>query len=569
MNFPWKKGENRRKESGRWLKWRIVAALLLVSAVPFVVVGSGSWFVFRSVAIDQTLSLQRTTARSHATAIDMYLAEQLHTLELVARTISPEDLRDPNTLRGIFEALAAVQGDAFVDLGVIDQEGRHLAYVGPFDLMDREYAGTEWFQTVMAQGFLVSDVFLGYRQLPHCVIALRRPSPDGWWILRATLDNRRLFDLVRSLAVSPQGDVFVVNRDGLFQTPSREGEVLGQSPLASLSLFPDVRERRVKMEGRSLWQVTTWVNDDRWLLVVQQPEEEILAPVSRAVAEGGLIAALALVMVGVSTIILTSQLIRRVDLADRARDLMYGDLLRSAKLASLGEMATGLAHEINNPLAIISAEQTNISDELRDLELREDARETLAESVARCKRQVARCGEITAKMLQFGRKTETVLQPTQVEPVLREIVLLLERRARANGAQLRVVVEPGIPPALLDSNELEQVLANLVNNALDATGKGGLITVSARREGKEALLEVADNGAGIAPEDLDRIFQPFFTTKPVGKGTGLGLAVVYGVVQGWGGSIQVESVPGAGTRFSIRIPLAGEAVRGGEPVHAG
>ncbi len=568
MNFPWNKSENGRKAAGTWLRWRLVAALLLVSAVPFVVVGSGAWFVFRGVAIDQTLSLQRTMARSHATAIEMYLAEQLHTLEMMARTSSPEVLRDPAALRRVFEAMAAAQGDAIVDLGVINQEGRHLAYVGPFDLMDREYAGTEWFQAVMAQGSLVSDVFLGYRQLPHCVIAVRRPSPDGWWILRATLDNRRLYDLVRSLAVSDQGDVFLVNREGLYQTPPRDGDVLGQSPLSNLSAFPDVRERRVEAGGRSLRQVTTWVNDDRWLLVVQQPEAEILAPVSRAVAEGGLIAALALALVGVSTVLLTSRLIRRVDQADHARDLMHADLLRSAKLASLGEMATGLAHEINNPLAIISAEQTNLSDELRGLELPEDARETLAESVARCKRQVTRCGEITAKMLQFGRKTETVLQPTQVEPVLREIVLLLERRARANGAQLRLSVEPGIPPALLDANELEQVLANLVNNAMDATGRGGLITVSARREGKEALLEVADNGAGIAPDDLDRIFQPFFTTKPVGKGTGLGLAVVYGVVQGWGGSIQAESVPGAGTKFSIRIPLAGESVRRGDPVHA-
>jgi two-component system, NtrC family, sensor kinase len=157
-------------------------------------------------------------------------------------------------------------------------------------------------------------------------------------------------------------------------------------------------------------QVTTWLNDGQWLLVVQQPEREILAPVSRAVAEGAVVVAMAVILVFVATILITSRLIRRVEQADQQRDLMYGDLLRSAKLASLGEMATGLAHEINNPLAIISAEQTNLGDELADLDLPAGVRETLEEAIQRCKRQVERCGNITAKMLQFGRKTETVLE---------------------------------------------------------------------------------------------------------------------------------------------------------------
>jgi two-component system NtrC family sensor kinase len=565
MTFPWQASGTGPERPVGWLRWRIVAALLLVSAVPFIVVGSGSWFVFRQLAIEQTLTLHRSIARGHATAIDVYLSEQLHTLEMIARTNALEDLQDPVRLRQVFDAVAEVHQGAFADLGIIDQEGRHLAYVGPFDLMERDYAGAEWFRAVMAQGSIVSDVFLGYRQLPHSVIAVRQSSPQGWWIVRATLDNRRLYDLVRSMEVGTGGDVFIVNRDGLYQTPPRTGEVLDQSALVDPALPSGIREQRIREGGRNLRQVITSINADHWLLVVQQPEEEILAPVNRAVAEGGLMAALALLLVGVATIIITARLIRRVEVADSQRDLMYHDLLRSAKLASLGEMATGLAHEINNPLAIISAEQTNLGDEVSELEIPEAAREVLNDAIGRCKRQVERCGGITAKMLQFGRKTDTVLKSTKVEPVLREIGLLMQRRARAGNAELRLEVEPGLPDAWLDANELEQVLANLVNNALDAVGKGGLITIAARRRGDGILLEVADNGCGIAPEELDRIFQPFFTTKPVGKGTGLGLAVVYGVVQGWGGSVHVESVLGEGTRFSVRIPLAGRPAPAGAP----
>jgi len=536
----------------------MVAALLLVSAVPFILVGSGAWFVFRRLAIEQTLSLHRTAAQAHATAIDGYLAEQLHSLDLIARTNSLVALRDPLKLRQVFEAVAEVHEDVITDLGVIDRDGRHLAYVGPFDLMDRDYSQSEWFQTVMAQGSIVSDVFLGFRELPHSVVAVRHPSPEGWWILRATLDNRRLYDLVRSLEVGAEGDVFVVNREGLYQTPSRAGEVLGQSGLTNLAEHAQIREQRLESDGKPLRRVTTWINDGHWLLVVQQPEEEILAPVNRAVMEGGLIAAMTLLLVGVATVLLTSGLIHRVERADRDRDVMYADLLRSAKLASLGEMASGLAHEINNPLAIISAEQTNLSDALEDTGLASEARASLAKSIERCKRQVARCGEITAKMLQFGRKTETVLQATQVEPVLREIGLLLERRARANNATLHLAIEPDLPEVWLDANELEQVLVNLVNNALDALQPGGTITISARSAGSHLLIEVKDDGSGIRPEDLDRIFQPFFTTKPVGKGTGLGLAVVYGIVKGWGGTIHAESAVDQGTTMSIKVLRARE-----------
>lgn len=558
VRFPWRAAEPKAGKSSPWLRRRIAAALLLVSSVPFVLLGTGAWFVFRGVAIDQTLGHHTTMARAHAAAIDLYLVEKLHSLEIIARTHTVDELRRPERLREIFDAMAGVHEHGFVDLGVIDQDGRHLAYVGPFDLMDRTYSEAEWFQTVMTQGSTVSDVFLGHRQAPHSVIAVRQPSPGGWWVLRATLDNRSLYTLVRSLEVGTTGDVFLVNREGLYQTPPRTGTVLGPSPLVNPPFHAEVRDQKVETREGSMRQVSTWLNNGQWLLVVQQPEREMLAPVGRAVAVGGIVAALAVVLVFVATVLITSRLIRRVELADEQRDLMYADLLRSAKLASLGEMATGLAHEINNPLAIISAEQTNLGDELADLDLPTGSREPLEEAIRRCKRQVERCGNITAKMLQFGRKTDTVLGATDVGPVLREIGLLLERRARNSNVALVMDVEPKLPPALLDANELEQVLANLVNNSVDSMDNGGTVTVSARQEGGRILLQVEDDGSGIQPEDLARIFQPFFTTKPVGKGTGLGLAVVYGIVQGWGGTIQAESEVGVGTTMSIRIPLAPE-----------
>jgi two-component system NtrC family sensor kinase len=559
MHFPWQASTAEEQGSNRWLRWRFITALLLVSAVPFVVVGSGAWIVFRRLAIEQTLTANRTMARAHAAAIDMYLTEKLRTLEMVASTNSLVQLTAADKLGEVFAAAAAVHQSSFVDIGVIDEQGRHLAYVGPFDLKSRIYRDAEWFHTVMAEGFLVSDVFLGYRQIPHSVIAVRRQAPTGWWILRATIDNRSLYELVRSLEVGTAGDVFIVNQQGLYQTPPKVGDVLDQSPIVNPTIHHGVNDQRLVSPTGNIRQVTTWLNHSGWLLVVQQPESEILAPVNRAAAIGALLAAIALALVVVATILVTSHLTRQVEFANQQRDVMYADLIRSAKLASLGELATGLAHEINNPLATISAEQTNLGDVIGKTELAPNTRASLENSIERCKRQVERCGNITAKMLQFGRKTDTALAATPLEPVLTEIAMLLERRVRTHNAALNLEIEPGLPAAWLDANELEQVLVNLVNNAIDALNGGGLITMSATRDGNQILLRVSDDGNGVAPTDLDRIFQPFFTTKPVGRGTGLGLSVVYGIVRGWGGTIHADSAVGQGTTISIRIPLTGEA----------
>lgn len=555
--FPWQHTDPRRSGSKTRLRWSMVIGLLLVSALPFVVIGGGAWFVFRNLAMQEALTLYRNMARAHATAVDSYLSEQFRTLETLARTHTVDELRDPKTLAQVFATLSEVQGNSFVDLGVIDENGRHLAYVGPYDLMGRNYGDADWFRTVMSQGVAVSDVFLGFRQSPHSVIAVRQPSAQGWWILRATLDNRSLYALVRSLSVGRLGDVFIVNREGVYQTPPRSGEVLTQSTV-SPAASQEVREERLTTREGAVRRVSTWLADGRWLLVVQQPESEILTPVTRAVGNGALIALLALLLVFVATLYVTSRLIHQIEVADRQRDLMYGDVIRSARLASLGEMASGLAHEINNPLAIMSAEHTNVDDQLADALLTDPVRTMLNQSLTRLRRQVERCRDITSKMLQFGRGAETSLGATDVAPVLREVVGLLRRRADEKEVALRTEGAQAVPPARLDANELEQVLLNLVNNALDATRPGGVVRLSATAADDEVLIRVTDNGCGIPPEDLDRIFQPFFTTKPPGEGTGLGLAVAYGLVNGWGGRLEVESEVDGGTTVSILVPVAAE-----------
>jgi two-component system NtrC family sensor kinase len=234
--------------------------------------------------------------------------------------------------------------------------------------------------------------------------------------------------------------------------------------------------------------------------------------------------------------------------------------MRSAKLASIGELATGFAHEINNPLAIIAADQTNIGDLAADFDGTSESVKEILESVARCQRQIQRCKSITTKMLRFGRNTELELRPTEIGRHLVEITKLLRRRASEGNVELALQVDEDLPLVLVNEVELEQVVVNLVNNSLYALPRGGRVTIAARRGGEDVIVEVDDDGTGISLEHLDRVFEPFYTTKPTGKGTGLGLAVCYGIVQSWGGRMEVKSSRGKGTTMRFRIPVSGETV---------
>jgi two-component system NtrC family sensor kinase len=540
------------------LRWRIAAALLLVSLLPLGVLSIGAWSVFGRLLLEKSLELQRTVVEGHARSIDLYLAERLRALDLAARGYRREELRDPQALRQLLETLNHSYDHSFIDLGVIGSDGRHLAYAGPYNLLDRNYAETEWFLAVCREGVHVSDVFLGFRQVPHCILAVQRLEGDGFWILRATINSEQFDRLVHTGRLGRTGDAFLVNAAGLYQTPPKEGRVLERADLPIPANLHGVLDSRVTEGGRRMRRVTTWLHGGRWLLVVQQDEAEIMAPVRRAMAAGALVVFAAVALVAAATILSTWHLTGRIEEAVRERDALSRDLLRSAKLASLGEMATGLAHEINNPLAIISAEQTNIVDLVGEIDAPGEAGAEILDSARRCLRQVERCAVVTSKMLQFGRQAEARRRPTDVQPRLEEIARLMGGQAVLRGVDLQLEVEPGLPPLLLDPTEIEQVLVNLVHNALQATGSGGRVRITARREGSTVLLQVADSGCGIPPENLERVFQPFFTTKPLGEGTGLGLAVCYGIVQSWGGTIRAESEPGQGTVMTIRLPLTAQ-----------
>ncbi|MBK7858930.1 MAG: hypothetical protein IPJ65_09995 [Archangiaceae bacterium] len=229
-------------------------------------------------------------------------------------------------------------------------------------------------------------------------------------------------------------------------------------------------------------------------------------------------------------------------------------LAQSDKLAAVGQLAAGVAHELNNPLAVILGFA-------QGLQRRLDDRPDLALPLTSIVRESFRCRDLVGELLTFSRAQKRTIEEFDLNVALRSVAALVEPRAKVQGVTLHTELAVEVLAYTGSRMQLEQVVLNLANNAIDAMEHGGSLTLRTARSGGEVSIQVEDTGSGIAPELRDRIFEPFFTTKPVGKGTGLGLSISWEIIRQHGGTIDLVSELGRGTTMSVRLPPAAGAPR--------
>jgi two-component system NtrC family sensor kinase len=240
-------------------------------------------------------------------------------------------------------------------------------------------------------------------------------------------------------------------------------------------------------------------------------------------------------------------------------------LVQADRLASLGQLAASVAHEINNPLSGVLNYSALMGRILREDGIPQERVTEFRGYLERVSEQTARAGRIVCDLLAFSRRSKPQRAPADLNTIVRTTVSLVSHKLRLMNVEPAMRLDETLPLLACDASQLQQVVLNLVVNGAQATRghDGGQVVVTTRRaEGCEGLvLQVEDDGEGIAPETLDRIFDPFFTTKEEGKSLGLGLAVVYGIVESHGGKIEVGSTVGQGATFTVTLPLRPEGVQ--------
>ena len=540
------------------LRWKLVGITLGFSLIPLFVLGYVIHDQFSQSYEDKITSNLKLVVNNKRDAIDMFLNERITQLKNLAYTHSREEMTTPGYLDSLFDIIHNTSR-SFVDLGVIGPDGSHEAYSGPFNLKDVNYKDEPWFNQVMLKGHYISDVFMGFRNFPHFIIAVTCREGGQTWILRATIDSEVFTSLVRNVRTGKLGDSYIVNQKWELQTPSRfGGKVLTRAavPADLGSENMDVvgwTENGIEyVAGATSLKMTDWR-----LVVIESPGEE-LSPFLKA---QWLVYALFLacaVMIVSGTYITVASVVRKLKAADDERTLMDATLMQSTKMASLGKMAAGVAHEINNPLSIIRESAGWIRDLINDGELDGfSALEELQGAINDIDKHVERARTVTHRMLGFARRMEPQQDDVDLNLLTRQTVTFLENEMRHRDIETIFNLDINLPLITTDSNQVQQIILNLLENAIDAIGDKGSVTLTTRKEGEFVAMEVRDTGSGIPKDQLPKVFDPFFTTKPAGQGTGLGLSIIYSTLSKLGGRITVNSEPGKGTVFTFFLPLSG------------
>lgn len=237
----------------------------------------------------------------------------------------------------------------------------------------------------------------------------------------------------------------------------------------------------------------------------------------------------------------------------KAKHTMLEEQLRHAdRLATIGQLAAGVAHEMNEPLSnMLGFAQLALKEQAIPQPVVEDLREIVSASL--------RAREIVKKLLLFARQTPPSKVRTNLNEIIEDALFLLEAGCERQGIEIIRRLAPNLPTIEADPIQIRQVLVNLTVNAMQALAAEGTVTVETKADDRYVMLSVTDTGHGMKPEVLNKIFSPFFTTKDVGEGTGLGLSVVHGIVTAHGGTIDAESHENQGSRFTVRLPSASSA----------
>ncbi|MFV9645019.1 MAG: sensor histidine kinase [Desulfobacterales bacterium] len=541
--------------------WKFTVLLMaVVSITPLVFMAIIDYhFTNKAVKSDILLRTSRLVSNTRRT-ISFFLAERKSALDFIVMDNEFDTLNNPEQLKIILKNLKDTFG-GFVDIGVINSLGRQGNYVGPYQLMGKDYSNQKWFKLVMERGVYVSDVFLGFRNVPHIVVAIKHETSDNsFYVLRATLDTDRLYSHLSEIQISGGGDFFIINRKGVLQTPSRRyGKVLERISLPIPEYAPKTMVFEEKDEfGRSLIIGYSYIENSPFILMVIKQKHEVMKPWYRNRIDliGLLIFSIFMILIvilGVATFF-----VEKIHLADQKQTAIFHKVEYSNKMASLGRLSAGVAHEINNPLAIINEKAGLIKDLFVYKQMYSEDKKLigLVDSILS---SVNRAGTITKRLLNFARHSDLSVETKTINigETIQEVLGFMGKEAEYRSITVSVNVSDDIPSFENDKGRIQEIFLNLINNSFAAMDDGGYLNIAAKcNEDKSSVsVTVTDDGGGIPEDDMKRIFDPFFSTKTKKGGTGLGLSITYGLIQKIGGKIDVESEVGKGTSFTVTLPL--------------
>lgn len=536
---------------------RTILVTATVALVPLIIWAVASYRLNLDTVESELVLRTSQLISSSWRSVSLFLSERRSVLDFIAHDNTFETLNNPARLAAMLDNLNKRFG-GFADLGVIDSKGIQRIHVGSHQLEGLDYNNQHWFREVLKRSVYISELVFGFRSEPHLDFAVKRNLPDGsFFVLRAALNPRQLNELIAQLEVGEKEDLFVINREGILQTPSRYyGPILKKIPMTVPEYSP--KEQVLESKNDQNEQIVigyVYLPETPFILMIVNQKGDLIQPWYKTRWAFTSILATSILLILLVTLGVATHLVNQLHTADQERVNTLHRVEYANKMVSLGRLASGVAHEINNPLAIINEKAGHIRDifTLTETYAKDPKLIGLVDSVLST---VHRCAEVTKGLLNFARHLNVSIQTINLKEIINEVKGVLAKEVEFRCITVGVAVSDDIPPFESDRGKLEQIFFNLFNNAIGAMNDGGHLQITATCEQPHFIsVMFEDNSRGISDADLKHVFEPFFFSKPGDSRTGIGLSVTYALVQEIGGTISVQSQLGKGTRFTIKLPL--------------
>jgi two-component system NtrC family sensor kinase len=526
----------------------IVVALLAASFIPLLVIGGGMYYHTVSILEQKTLAALDAEISEHRETIDHFLTERTMDLKILSSNLGFDSLTAPGNLKKVFDTFQK-ELPCFTDMGVIDDQGRHRAYAGPYDLLSKNYKETPWFKAIQQREYYVSDVFLGFRNDPHFIIGVKQMSGDGFWILRATVDTDYFERLVAEVLSKRDGDAYIVNKDGILQTTPRwGGKIMAQAEVKFIEPFEGVK---LEERGGKIIMMA-WLERVPWLCVAEFKREDIYSPLQSVRNVGIFVFVLGSMLIVLTVFLTTNYLFSRLETKRRNIRFLDHQLQHSNRMASSMKLASGFVREVNETLSNMDLVLSWVDDLAQGDLSGEESRTEVRESLKQVRSELVRARRATDRFLKSTRSSLPIIREVRVQELLDEIIELLERELHFNRIEVKRDYQDPVPAVQSDPSQLRQVFQNLIVNAVTAIGKDGAVSLTLQGTEERVTIRVGDTGPGISKDRLEKIFDPLFTAKP--DGAGLGLSIGASILKKIGGKISVKSDIGKGAVFTVEIP---------------
>jgi two-component system NtrC family sensor kinase len=541
----------------RQMERRFLIGLLLAFLIPLASLSLYFDIQFHATLKETGKLNLAAIAESQRNTVDLFLQERL--VNIFSLFHSSAFNLNP-TVRQMQVLLQQLRGvsDAFIDVGFLTEQGVQTGYAGPYPyLQNKDYSNQNWFLKLISpeQNHYISDIYLGFRNKLHFTIAAKQVIDGRAYVLRATLDPDKFYLFLMTINHAKGVESVLINHEGRFQLADpRTHELMEVSDyLPSQDILSGAHV--IEKNHAPILVAHAWLSEVKWALLVSEPLNQAYSQLYNARRIMLISSTIILAIVVVAVWFATRTLIGKARENAEKRDELQAQLLHASKLASLGELATGVAHEINNPLAIILASTGVIRDYFNPEFKMAWTPETISEELKAIDSAVFRARGITRQLLDYGRKNIPQPELSDIHRILEDVLGGFKERSLAlSDVTVARDWDDHLPRIMVDPDQIRQVFLNLINNAGDAIEGPGKITITTRQNNNAVRITVTDTGKGMDGETMKKIFDPFYTTKPVGKGTGLGLSVSIGIVESMGGTIEVQSMPGAGSAFTVVLP---------------